>query len=160
MVRLVNLRKPFLFGALVLCLDQISKYWALTTLSPLSPVVVNDVLNWQLAHNTGISFSVFNRLSGYAYGALIASQVMMMIILLGLILYRKTTQDERYAWGLILFGALSNLIDRIWHGAVIDFIHLHWQNWHWYIFNLADVAICLGAAYLFMKTFRGQKKKG
>jgi signal peptidase II len=61
------------------------------------------------------------------------------------------------AYGLIIGGAAGNLVDRLVHGAVVDFISLHAAGYYWYVFNVADIAITLGVAALFFDMFTGEK---
>jgi signal peptidase II len=65
------------------------------------------------------------------------------------------------ALGLVIGGALANALDRAIHGAVADFFHLHWGDWSWYVFNLADVAIVVGVAgLLYDSLFEGRRAAG
>jgi signal peptidase II len=62
-------------------------------------------------------------------------------------------------FALILGGALGNVIDRIWHGHVIDFIHFHWRHWEFPAFNVADSAITIGAALLILDALLDREKR-
>jgi signal peptidase II len=62
------------------------------------------------------------------------------------------------ALGLVIGGALANALDRAIHGAVADFFHLHWGNWSWYVFNLADVAIVAGVALLLYESLMERRQ--
>jgi signal peptidase II len=61
------------------------------------------------------------------------------------------------AYALLAGGALGNLVDRLWYGAVVDFVSLHWDGYYWYVFNLADVWISLAVALLLLDLIRPQK---
>ena len=61
------------------------------------------------------------------------------------------------SYGLLIGGALGNALDRLLHGAVADFVHLHWGTWNWYIFNVADIAIVAGVAVLLYDAILGKQ---
>ena len=63
------------------------------------------------------------------------------------------------AYALVLAGAIGNLYDRIAYGYVIDFLHVYYENWHFPVFNIADCAICIGAALLLFDAFTGESPK-
>lgn len=98
------------------------------------------------AHNTGIAFSLGDRIGSLV---LIAATLAVTALVLGL--WRNATEGGRLAtigFALIIGGALGNLIDRVWHGYVIDFLFLHWGERGFFIFNLADVALTIGPVIL------------
>jgi signal peptidase II len=143
---------PFLryltIATLVLLLDQLSKWWALNNLQLGTPEVVLPFLNWLLLFNPGAAFSFLAQGTGWQrwFFTIIGLAASAYIIWL-----LRKSQGEKLlclALSLILGGALGNVIDRIMYGAVVDFIDLHYANWHWPAFNLADSAICLGAALI------------
>jgi signal peptidase II len=100
-----------------------------------------------LAHNEGIAFSWLSHHPVVTRFVLIA---FIVLICLSVALWLAQTPKEDVwsgcALGLILGGALGNLYDRILYGYVIDFIDIHYQHWHWFIFNVADSFISVGAA--------------
>jgi signal peptidase II len=143
---------PFLryltIATLVLLLDQLTKWWALNNLQLGIPEVVLPFLNWLLLFNPGAAFSFLAQGTGWQrwFFTIIGLAASAYIIWL-----LRKSQGEKLlclALSLILGGALGNVIDRIMYGAVVDFIDLHYANWHWPAFNLADSAICLGAALI------------
>ena len=94
--------------------------------------------------NTGAAFSLLADVSWAIYFFIVVT----LLAVIGLTWYiRNTTVEQqwlRLGLALILGGALGNLIDRVWHGEVIDFILVHWQQYYWPAFNVADSAICVG----------------
>ncbi len=134
---------------LVLVLDQASKRLASTWLVYGQPVEVLPVFDLTLLHNTGAAFSFLATAGGWQrwFFALIALAISAYL----LFWLRNTPASARrlcLALALILGGALGNLIDRVLLGYVVDFISLHWQNWYYPAFNIADSAICVGAVLL------------
>jgi signal peptidase II len=100
--------------------------------------------------NPGISFGLFSNL---AYGQWLLSGMSMIIIAAVLVWLRKA--DDTFtviALCLVIGGALGNLIDRLWFGAVADYLDFHAFGYHWPAFNLTDAAIFLGAVLLFLST--------
>jgi signal peptidase II len=69
-------------------------------------------------------------------------------------MWRTTERFTVLSLALIIGGALGNGLDRAWYGAVVDFVHLHWGNFSWYIFNIADVAIVVGVLGLLYESLR------
>jgi signal peptidase II len=76
-----------------------------------------------------------------------------LVVFLWTWVVKATHRLQAMALGLIIGGALGNVVDRVWHGAVMDFLHFHWGNWSWYIFNFADVGIVAGVALLLYDSF-------
>jgi signal peptidase II len=127
-------------GAVVL-VDQLTKWWALNRLSS-GPIHVIGTLDFELARNTGASFSLFQ---GKAF--VLVPVAVILVVVLGVVAWRAPTAGRSAILGLILGGALGNLCDRFFrgdHGAVVDFIALHF----WPTFNVADSCIVIGCVLL------------
>ena len=109
-------------------------------------------LDFVLTHNRGISFGILNGagLPPWAFAVLGVALAALLVVWL----LRAENRVTAVALGLVIGGALGNVLDRIRHGAVTDFIDLHAGDWHWPAFNLADAAICVGAALLVLAGFR------
>lgn len=109
--------------------------------------------------NTGAAFS-FLADTSWAIPFFI---VVTIVAVIGLTWYlKKTTVEQvwlRLGLALILGGAFGNLIDRIWHGEVIDFILVHWQEHYWPAFNVADSAICVGVALMLIDLYIEERDK-
>ena len=66
---------------------------------------------------------------------------------------------QNSAYALIIGGALANMVDRLYHGFVVDFLDFYWRDWHYPVFNVADIAICIGAGLLAIDAFKSDKAK-
>lgn len=125
--------------------DQISKGLIFSYLTHSGPLVeIFPFFNLVTAWNTGVSFSMFNNLG--SAGIYILSGFSLFVALMLLCWLKK--EQSRYmqiALGLIIGGALGNVIDRLRFGAVFDFLDVHVGFHHWPAFNLADSFICIGA---------------
>lgn len=130
----------------VFALDQISKFWILkiVNLDERPPIQLTSFADLLMAWNEGVSYGL---LSTHAQGLL----VVMSLVISGVLwiwLARASTALAASSLGLIIGGAMGNALDRMLHGAVADFVHLHWGTWSWYVFNVADIAIVAGVALL------------
>ena len=139
----------------VLVLDQLSKFLIERAFALHQELVLLPFLSFQLTYNTGAAFSLLHDAGGWQRGFLSAVSIAVMIWL-GVWIHRLTSAERRLLWplALILGGAAGNLIDRLSTGAVTDFIVLHYRDWHWPTFNLADAAISLGVVILILVSFR------
>jgi signal peptidase II len=137
-------------------LDQATKLSALATLGRGEVFALLPVFNLRLSFNEGISFSLFTE-TFTGRPLILAGITLLMTALLGLLLVRSTTRLEAVALGLIIGGALGNVLDRLRIGAVVDFLDVHVWGFHWPAFNLADSAIVIGAMALVASTFIGNR---
>ena len=145
-----------LVAAVVLAVDQLTKWWAVDRLVRGTVDVVGS-LRFNLAYNTGTAFSIG---SGRGLGPVIAPLAMVIVVVLVLLGGTARRAAGAVAAGLVIGGALGNLADRAFrgdngflHGAVIDFIDLQW----WPIFNVADASIVVGALLLALISFQGDR---
>ena len=141
----MNLPKT-LFSILVLVtLDQISKFWISSNLLIGESINLLPFLNLTLVHNSGIAFSLFNY-GGELYRWLLTAVILLVLAYLILLLIRSTKLHrlENLSLIFIVCGGIANLIDRIFFGYVIDFIHLYYHQYSFYVFNLADSYITIG----------------
>ncbi|QOY62022.1 signal peptidase II [Lysobacter sp. H21R4] len=134
-------------SAVVIVLDQLSKAWVLSSLPEYTPVpVIEGVWNWYRTYNTGAAFSFLSDASGWQkyFFVVLAAGISG---LLGYWLWRTPRGDWKTAlpYALVIGGAIGNVVDRLIHGHVVDFIQWHWQDWYWPAFNIADAAIVGGA---------------
>lgn len=147
--------------AAVIVADQLSKHWmyqALVIDGPRS-IVVTPFFNLVTVWNYGVSFGMFN--NGSAAGAWIFILVAAAISLaLAVWLVRADNCLVAAALGLILGGAVGNVVDRLRYGAVFDFLDFHALGWHWPAFNVADAAIVVGVAVLFIDSLFGDGREG
>ena len=145
--------KIFLLNSLVVLIiflaDRITKIYIikLAEVENNFDIYVTSYLNFYLVWNQGISFGLFSTNESYAYGIL--SLIISIIIIIVLIMAIKEPNNfKKYSLLLILGGALGNLFDRVNYYAVPDFIDFHIQNFHWFIFNVADIFISIGVICL------------
>ena len=140
-------------------LDQLSKYYMLNEILGQSAVIViSPVFNLVRAWNTGVSFSMFNNYC--SLGVILLSGVAIVIV--GFLFYwlkNETSRLAQVALGMIIGGAVGNVIDRVRLGAVFDFLDFHIGESHWPAFNLADSFICIGAAILILQSVCHYLKK-
>jgi len=148
-----GLRYLWLAG-LVLLLDQVTKYLAVTFLTFAEPVTVIPHFNFTLVYNYGAAFSFLADMDGWQRWFLAGLAV---LVSLGLIFWLSKLKAkptfEVIGLNLILAGAIGNLIDRVLFGRVTDFLDFYYASWHYATFNFADVAITLGAVMLILYEF-------
>ena len=148
-------------AVLTAVLDQASKYW-LVHLSGLGEMggrrAIGPFIDLIVMRNPGISYSLFE-LKGVAGQWLLTAIAIAVSIGIVVWLARVAEPVTALALGLILGGAVGNAIDRPLAGGVIDFVSLHALGFHWYVFNLADVAIVAGVAGLLYESVLGSRKK-
>jgi len=134
----------------VVALDQLTKWWALRRLDS-GPVHVLGTFDLELSRNTGSAFSLFQ-----GRGPLLAVVAVVLVAVLGTLAWRAPTVGRAAVLGLIAGGALGNLSDRVFrgdHGAVVDFVDLHF----WPTFNLADACITVGCVLLVVSLLRAPR---
>ena len=139
----------------VVVVDQSTKFAAVEWLDPRGSVELFPALDLVLAYNTGAAFSFLSTAGGWQRWLFIGLALAICLFILHWL--RDLPRRARWfplALSLILGGAVGNVIDRVHIGAVVDFIDFHVGDWHWPAFNVADAAICVGAALLIMGMFR------
>lgn len=136
-----------LVSALVIVFDQLSKAWVLAKLPEFQAIpVIDGFWNWYRTYNTGAAFSFLSDAGGWQQYFFVA----LALAISGLLAYWLTRTPRRdwktaLPYGLVIGGALGNVIDRLLHGKVIDFIQWYWRDYNWPAFNVADSAIVAGA---------------
>jgi signal peptidase II len=140
---------------IVFLADQALKLWLLhgAGLAENGPFDLAPFLTIVLAWNRGISYGLFQQ------GTDIGRWILVVVSFVAAIwlwrwMWRTTERFTVLSLALIIGGALGNGLDRAWYGAVVDFVHLHWGNFSWYIFNIADVAIVVGVLGLLYESLR------
>ena len=126
-------------------LDQVSKMWISSQLNVGESLNLLPVLSFTLVHNTGIAFSIFNDGGAIARWVLVFI-ISSLLVYLFFLLVKKTSKHKLELSSLVLIvsGGLGNLMDRVFLGYVVDFIHLFYKDYSFYVFNLADSYITVG----------------
>lgn len=140
-----------LLSVVIVLSDAWTKQWASDTLVLYRPQEVTSWLNWTLAHNFGAAFSLLSDAGGWQrwFFTILAVGVTAFLLVW---LFRLNRGEWRVglALGLVIGGAVGNLIDRLSLGYVVDFIDVHYAGWHWPAFNVADSAISCGVVLLLL----------
>ena len=123
-------------------LDRITKIKIISHQSINNPIYVNEYLNLELVWNTGIGFGLFNMEANFLYHLI--SLLILIIIFFIIFIIIKSSNIEKFFYSMILGGAFGNFYDRASYYAVPDFIDMHYNNFHWFTFNIADIFISVG----------------
>ena len=138
----------------IITADQAAKRWALANLNNGTDVPFNSWCNFSLATNRGVSWSLFSSQSNFGFYIL---TLIISIIIMAFALYaviKHLNKAPIYFESFVIGGAISNVIDRILHNFVIDFIDLHMGVWHWPTFNIADIFVVIGVLGVLFKELR------
>lgn len=144
----------------VIVLDQVTKLWAMTSLALYEPVPVLPMFNLMLAFNHGAAFSFLGDADGWQRWLFIFLALGVSLVLV--VWLAKTSRSQRVlvlGLTLILGGAIGNVIDRIALHYVVDFLDFHWAGWHYPTFNVADIAISMGAVLLVWDAWKNQPER-
>jgi signal peptidase II len=144
--------------ALTFTADQLTKAAALAKLVQGEHVSVMPGFNLTLGFNEGSSFGM---LSGVMAGKplLMAALTGVLTLMFAVMALRARHPLERAGLALVVGGAFGNIIDRLRQGAVTDFLDLYWRDWHWPTFNVADIAITLGALCILLASIPSRRLK-
>ena len=157
------LRKNFIINLLlvflIFLLDRISKIYVIYLDKKFlgSEIFSSKYLNITLIWNEGIAFGLLNFEKNYLYNILTIFILTVIILILFMII--KTEGLKKFLLLLILGGALGNIFDRIFYKAVPDFIDFHIGNFHWFIFNIADIFISVGVIFMILLELIGINEK-
>ena len=148
----------FSFVVSIFLIDRFSKLVMInsSTIDGSSNVLINDFLSFNLVWNDGIAFGLFSFDQKIYYNFLTAIILLITLIILWMIL--KTKGLEKIAFMMILGGSTGNIFDRLYYSSVPDFIDIHYGNFHWFIFNVADIFITLGVLLLITLEIFTKKK--
>ncbi len=148
----------FYIIAIIFILDRLSKYFILELSNSAEKfnIPITSFLNFNLIWNSGIAFGLFSFNENFYYNLI--TLIIIVITLIILFLAIKSNGAEKIGFSMIFGGSLGNIFDRLYYKAVVDFIDLHINNIHWFIFNIADIFICLGVIMLIMLEFFNKKK--
>ena len=158
-----NLGKNFIinlcFVLLIFLLDRISKIYVIYLDKKFlgSEIFSSKFLNINLIWNEGIAFGLLNFEKNYLYNILTIFILFIITLIVHMII--KTHGFRKFSLVIILGGALGNIFDRIFYKAVPDFIDFHIGDFHWFIFNIADIFITLGVIFMVILEIIGNKEK-
>ena len=139
-----------IFILTIFILDRCSKILVINNFNK-KEYFINDYLNIDLIWNTGVGFGLLRSGTSLIYNTITFLIIMIIFVLIYVAIRSKYL--DKLIFSLIIGGALGNLFDRITYNAVPDFIDLHYNNFHWFVFNIADIFITLGVALYFMEGF-------
>ena len=149
-----NIYIDFIVILSIFLLDRISKLYIIYLDEKLgnSEIYFSKFFNIQLIWNDGIAFGLLAFNENIYYNALTGIIVLVTLVVFFFMIRSKGI--EKYCFMMILSGSLGNIFDRLYYSAVPDFIDLHYQNFHWFIFNVADIFITSGVLLLiFLELF-------
>lgn len=153
----MNLSAPrlgFLVASLVLLADQFTKWWMLVdVMNPPRVMPLAPFLNIVLVMNPGVSFGILGSAPQWVGWVLV---VFALAIVAALSIWLRSVTERLLAagLGLVVGGAVGNVVDRVRFGAVVDFLDLHWGDFHWPAFNVADSAITVGVVLLILDALK------
>ena len=151
------MRKWLVLSALVVVFDQVSKRVVSEMLTLYIPVPVIPSINLTLAHNSGAAFSFLSEAGGWQRWLLLGVTVAICLFLYHWLKHLDPGEStSSVAIALIIGGAVGNALDRLVYGYVVDFIDVYYGEYHWPVFNLADMAITMGALVLILIAVRSR----
>ena len=147
----INFKKTLLnFGIILIIFlaDRLTKIYILkiAEVENTVDIYINTYLNFYLIWNKGIAFGLFSFNERFIYN--IITVIILLIIVVILIMVIKNKGFKKYSLMFVLGGSLGNVFDRIYYSAVPDFIDFHINDFHWFVFNVADIFITLGIVCL------------
>ena len=145
-------KRGYIIAAVVLILDQISKYWVLEVirLPERGGIDITAFFRLTFVGNIGVSMGLLQAGSDLARW-LLTIVTAGIAVAVALWLRRETNRVDVAALGLVLGGAIGNILDRVRFGYVVDFLHFFWAEYSFWVFNLADAAITLGVGLLLLR---------
>jgi len=143
---------------IIFSLDRITKFYVIlkSEMNLSTNLFTSKFLNINLIWNEGIAFGLFSFDQKFYYNLMTVLIITITIVILWFI--TKTRNIEKMAFTIVFGGALGNIFDRLYYSSVPDFIDIHVGDFHWFIFNVADIFICLGIIILIILEFYPKKK--
>ncbi len=136
--------------------DLFSKYWIKNNLALNHSIELNSFFDIVYVQNYGVSFGFLSGLVSHWLLIFIATLVVLLIVYLMQVSKKKS---EKLAYFIIIIGAISNILDRAINTFVVDFISIHYRNYYWPAFNLADIYITIGVIMLIVSFFKQSANK-
>lgn len=148
------MRKWLSISAVVIALDLYTKHLIQQAFQYGEYLRINDYFDLVRFHNEGAAFSFLADAGGWQKWFFTGISVLASVVMLYLM--RQYANNKRFCFALamVLGGALGNLYDRVTLGYVVDFLLVHYQDWYWPAFNVADSAITLGVGLLLIDSFK------
>ena len=140
----------------IFSIDRLTKYWIVNKLDNGIDISVTSFLSFNLIKNEGIAFGLFSFNQKIYYNSLSILIFIIVMVIFWMII--KSKGLEKIGFSLVFGGAVGNLFDRIFYSSVPDFIDIHFGNFHWFIFNVADIFITLGVIILIYSEILLKKK--
>ena len=139
-----------IFVLILFCIDRFSKVYVIELVEKtnVSEIYLTPFLNSYLVWNSGIAFGLFSFSNEFTYNLFTALIILINVIIIYLVI--NTKDFRKYFFLLILGGSFGNLFDRLYYRSVPDFIDFHIGNFHWFIFNIADIFITVGVVCLIL----------
>ena len=158
----VNKKKLFYCGIIILTIFLLDRFTKLYVLSLAEihnhvDIFITSFLNIHLVWNKGIAFGLFSFNESFIYN--IISTIIMIISILILVMITRSSGFKKLSLLFVFGGAIGNLFDRIYYSAVPDFIDFHINDFHWFVFNVADIFITLGIMCLILNEIFIDNKK-
>ena len=147
-------------SAVAFLLDLLTKYIVVQKFDLYESVNVLPVFNLTYVRNYGAAFSFLADHDGWQKYFFILLAIGISLMLAYFMKKNRADQTlQNTAYALIIGGALANMVDRVYNGFVVDFFDFYWDIYHYPVFNVADIAICIGAVLLALDAFKGDKNK-
>ncbi|MFT3719976.1 signal peptidase II [Pseudorhodoferax sp.] len=148
-----------LLAAVLFAADQATKQWILAAYQLGDATPVTGFFSIVRAHNPGAAFSFLAGASGWQRWFFTAIGAAAAVFIVWMLRAHAGQRLFSFALACILGGAVGNVVDRLQHGYVVDFLDFHWAGWHFPAFNLADSAITLGAVLLILDEIRRARRR-
>ena len=150
------IRKNIFYFFIILAiflLDRISKVWiiSISNLENNPDISLLPFINLNLIWNRGIAFGLFSFTEKFGYNLLTGLILFIILIVFWMII--KTKGLEKYGYIMVFGGSIGNVFDRLFYSSVPDFIDIYYKNFHWFIFNVADIFITSGVIILIVLEF-------
>ena len=157
MIKKININFWIIFS--IFLLDRLSKYFIIQSSDPLYglDIKITSFLNFNLIWNKGIAFGLFSFDQNIYYNLITLIIVFVTLILIWFAI--KSKGLEKISFSMIIGGSFGNIFDRLYYSSVIDFIDINFNNFQWFIFNVADIFISLGVITLIILEFLKPKKQ-
>ena len=154
-----NLLNDFLIIIIIFLIDRLSKFYVIFLNEKNNGLQIysSKFLNIELYWNSGIAFGLFSFSENNLYNYMTLLIVLVILVIVAMTL--KSKDFTKLALLIILGGAIGNLFDRIIYKSVPDFIDIHFGDFHWFIFNVADIFISLGVIFMILIEIIGKKRK-